>query len=98
MDSEGALVVFPGKQIRRTWHNDQWYFSVGGVISVLADSPTPRQYEGKVKDRAFKKLELSPFWRQLKLQSLDGKYCHNRLSKTPKIPVQDRPVDSLKEG
>jgi hypothetical protein len=54
MDSEGALVVFWGKQIRRTWHDNRWYFSVVDVISVLTDSPMPRQYWGKVKDRAFK--------------------------------------------
>ena len=54
MDSEDALAVFQGKQIRRTWHDNQWYFSVVDVISVLADSPTPMQYWGKVKDRAFK--------------------------------------------
>ena len=74
MDSEDALVVFQGKQIRRTWHDDQWYFSVVDVISVLTDSPLPRQYWSKVKDRAFKKLELYPIWLQLKLQSPDGKY------------------------
>ena len=73
MDSEDALVVFQGKQIRRTWHDNQWYFSVVDIISVLTDSPTPRQYWGKVKDRAFEKLELSPIWVQLKLQSPDGK-------------------------
>ena len=74
MDSEDALVVFQGKQIRRTWHDNQWYFSVVDVISVLTDSPMPRQYWSKVKDRAFKKLELYPIWVQLKLQSPDGKY------------------------
>jgi hypothetical protein len=54
MDSEDALAVFQGKQIRRTWHDNQWYFSVVDVMSVLTDSPTPRQYWGKVKDRASK--------------------------------------------
>ena len=54
MDSEDALVVFRGKQIRRTWHDNQWYFSVVDVISIMTDSPTPRQYWGNVKDRAFK--------------------------------------------
>ncbi|KAF5413430.1 MAG: hypothetical protein C5S49_08540 [Candidatus Methanogaster sp.] len=54
MDSEDVLVVFQGKQIGRTWHGNQWYFSVFDVISVLTDCPTPRQYRGNVKDRAFK--------------------------------------------
>jgi|GEM_PF-1728499 len=84
MDSEDALVVFQGKQIRRTWHDNQWYFSVVGVISILTDSPTPGQYRGSVKDRAFKKLELSPVWVQLKSQSPDGKYYRNGLRKYQK--------------
>ena len=54
MNSEDAPVVFQGKQIRRTWHDNQWYFSVVDVIPLLTGSPTPRQYGGKVKDRAFK--------------------------------------------
>ena len=54
MDSEDTLVVFQGKQIRRTWYDNQWYFSVVDVISIRTDSPTPRPYRGNVKDRAFK--------------------------------------------
>jgi DNA-damage-inducible protein D len=67
------LVVFQNKEIRRIWFNDEWYFSVVDVVGVLTDSPTPRQYWGKIKDREFNELELSPIWVQLKLQSSDGK-------------------------
>jgi hypothetical protein len=73
MDSKEALVVFEGAKIRRTWHDKQWYFSVVDVVEALTDSPTPRQYWGKIKDREFKPLELSPIWVQLKLLSSDGK-------------------------
>ena len=73
MESDKALVVFQGKKIRRTWHNKEWYFSIIDVVAALTDSPTPRQYWGKVKDREFVKLELSPIWVQLKLTSADGK-------------------------
>ncbi|MCK4825200.1 Bro-N domain-containing protein [bacterium] len=85
MDSKDALVVFQGKHIRRTWHDDQWYFSVVDVIYVLTDSPTPRQYWGKIKDRAFKQLELSPIWVQLKLQSQDGKFYRTDCANTESI-------------
>ncbi|NQU78294.1 Bro-N domain-containing protein [Candidatus Woesearchaeota archaeon] len=70
---ENRLVVFQDKNIRRTWHDDEWYFSVVDVVEVLTDSPTPRQYWGKVKNREFNSLELSPIWVQLKLPSSDGK-------------------------
>ncbi len=73
MDSKDALVVFEGTKIRRTWYDEQWYFSVVDVVQTLTDSPTPRQYWGKIKDREFKQLELSPIWVQLKLPSADGK-------------------------
>ncbi|MEK6902766.1 MAG: Bro-N domain-containing protein [archaeon] len=73
MDKENALVVFQDKQIRRVWHNEEWYFSVVDVIGALSDSPTPNQYWGKVKDREFIELQLSPIWVQLKLPSSDGK-------------------------
>lgn len=74
MDKEHALVVFEGKQIRRLWYNDEWYFSAVDIVAALTDSPTPRQYWGKVKDREFMKIELSPIWVQLKLPSADGEY------------------------
>jgi prophage antirepressor-like protein len=72
-DQENALVVFEDKKIRRIWYNKEWYFSVVDVVAALAESPTPRQYWGKVKDREFKALELSPIWVQLKLLAGDGK-------------------------
>ena len=68
-----GLVVFQDKNVRRLWHDNEWYYSVVDIIEVLTDSPTPRQYWGKVKDREFIELELSPIWVQLKLPAKDGK-------------------------
>jgi len=73
VDEGNALVVFEGKHIRRIWQDKQWYFSVVDVVQALTDSPTPRQYWGKVKEREFAQLQLSPIWVQLKLPSADGK-------------------------
>jgi len=69
-----SLIVFQDKKIRRTWYNEEWHFSVVDVVAVLTDSPTPRQYWGKVKDREFIDLKLSPIWVQLKLPAADGKF------------------------
>ncbi len=75
MTNENAIApaLFEGQQIRRIWHKNQWCFSVVDVVGVLSESPTPNQYWGKVKDREFTILQLSPIWVQLKLPSSDGK-------------------------
>jgi len=73
MNEDNSLAIFQDKKIRRIWHDDKWFFSVVDVVEVLTDSPTPRQYWGKVKDREFIALELSPIWVQLKLIAEDGK-------------------------
>ena len=67
------IVVFQSKKIRRVWHEEEWYFSVVDIVGALTQSPYPRKYWGKVKDREFKKLELSPIWGRLKLPAPDGK-------------------------
>ncbi|MFZ3060463.1 MAG: Bro-N domain-containing protein [Candidatus Methanoperedens sp.] len=71
MDSKDALVVFEGTKIRRTWHDEQWYFSVVDIIQVLTDSGSPRQYWGVLKSR---ETQLLTICLQLKLPSSDGKY------------------------
>jgi hypothetical protein len=75
MDSKEALVVFEGTKIRRTWHDDQWYFSVVDVVRVLTDSADPKDYWYRLKKREMESsgIELSTFCRQLKLPSADGK-------------------------
>jgi len=75
MDSENALVVFQGKNIRRIWHNNEWYFSVVDVVEVLTDSADAKDYWYRLKKRELESsgIELSTICRQLKLKSSDGK-------------------------
>ena len=76
MSEETQIKLFEDNKIRSVWNEEeqQWYFSVVDVVEVLTESPTPRQYWGKIKDREFLKLQLSPIWVQLKMQSSDGKF------------------------
>ncbi len=73
-DEINKLVVFEGKNIRRIWHNNEWYFSVIDVVEVLTDSANPRNYWHMLKKRELESgVELSTICVQLKLLSTDGK-------------------------
>jgi len=74
MEPDNALVVFQGKQIRRIWYDEQWYFSVVDVVEVLADSSRPRKYWSDLKKKLTEEgFEMSDKIGQLKLPSPDGK-------------------------
>ena len=69
------IKLFQDKKIRSSWNEveEQWYFSVVDVVEALTDSPNPRQYWRKMKDRDLSEFQSYPFWVQLKLTSADGK-------------------------
>lgn len=51
METNNAIAVFQGKNIRRTWHNNEWWFSILDIISILTDSADPKQYVKKMRSR-----------------------------------------------
>ena len=69
------IALFEGKKIRKTFHDDEWWFSVVDVIEALTDSQNPRDYWFKMKIRVTTEdgIELSTICRQLKLEASDGK-------------------------
>ena len=72
---QNKLVVFQNKNIRRIWHDDEWYFSVIDVVEVLTDSNNPRNYWSMLKKRELKAgIELYTNCVQLKLEAPDGKF------------------------
>ena len=60
MDSH--LVVFKDQQIRRTLHNDEWWFVVEDVVLALIESNDPKQYIQRMKQRD---PELGKGWVQI---------------------------------
>ncbi|RLG14516.1 MAG: phage antirepressor protein [Candidatus Nanohalarchaeota archaeon] len=75
MDSNKALVVFEDKKIRRTYHNEEWYFSVIDIVAVLTDSSRSRKYWSDLKKKLIDEgFELSDKIGQLKLPAADGKF------------------------
>ncbi|MBI2575085.1 Bro-N domain-containing protein [Candidatus Woesearchaeota archaeon] len=73
-DSDKALVVFQGKKIRRTWFNDEWWFSVVDIIGALTQTDRARKYWSDLKTRLQDEgFEVSEKIGQLKLMAEDGK-------------------------
>ena len=68
------LALFEEKQIRKTWNDSKWYFSIEDVVYALTDSKDPKQYVNKLRKRD---EELSKGWVQivhtLKMDTKGGK-------------------------
>ncbi len=61
-ESENHIAVFQEAAIRRTWHNEEWWFCIVDVVGVLTDSVQP---EGYVKDLRRRDPELAKGWGQI---------------------------------
>ena len=81
---QSKLIVFQNKNIRRIWHENEWFYAVVDIIEVLTESSKPRDYWYRIKKRASEdeKMELSTICRQLKIQSKDGKKYNTDCSNT----------------
>ena len=75
---DNNLTPFEGKEIRKVWHDEQWFFSIIDVIEVLTDSTSPRTYWAKLKAKEQATSgQTFPFSERLKLLASDGR---NRLT------------------
>lgn len=72
--SKNHIAIFQERAIRRTWHNNEWWFSVSDVCAVLTNSPDAGAYWRKLKQRlAAEGSEVVTFCHGLKLTAPDGK-------------------------
>ena len=83
-NQQNKLIVFQNKNIRRIWHEKEWFYAVVDIVEILTESTKPRDYWYRVKNRASEdeKMELSTICRQLKIQSKDGKKYNTDCSNT----------------
>ena len=51
INKKNKLIIFQNKQIRRVWHNKEWFYSVVNIIEVLTDSTNPTDYLKKIRKR-----------------------------------------------
>ena len=74
MEENNKIIVFQEKEIRRIWHNEEWWFSVVDVIEVLTESSQPARYWSDLKKRSVKDSNQSfAFCERLNLPRPDGK-------------------------
>lgn len=68
------IAIFRKKEIRKTLHNDEWWFSVVDVCGALTDSVDAGAYWRKLKQRLKEESsEVVTFCHDLKLVAADGK-------------------------
>jgi len=89
MENSDSIKLFESKKVRTHWDiiEEQWYFSVIDVISVLTDSSNPRDYWFKMKIRIKMEdgIELSTICRQFKLRAPDGKMRETDCANTQQL-------------
>jgi DNA-damage-inducible protein D len=62
MDKNTQIALFKGRTIRRTLHQNEWWFVIVDVVSALTDSVQP---DGYVKDMRRRDAELDKGWGQI---------------------------------
>ena len=69
------IAVFKGKQIRKTIHNNEWWFSIIDIVAALTGNARPRKYWNDLKKKLIKEGydQVSEKIGQLKMESPDGK-------------------------
>lgn len=75
-NNDKGLVIFKGKNIRRTECNGEWYFSIIDIIEALTDTNNARRYWSDLKRKLSEDEGFSQLYEkivQLKLVSSDGK-------------------------
>ena len=62
IETINKIAIFKGLEIRKTLHNDEWWFVVSDIIQILIDSKNIKDYIKKMKKRD---EELSKGWGQI---------------------------------
>ena len=74
MPDPGRIVLFQEQAIRRSWHRNEWWFSVVDVCAVLTGSVAAGAYWRKLKQRLVAEAgQAVTFCHGLKLTASDGR-------------------------
>ena len=94
MDSqEKKLVVFQNKNIRRIWHDEEWFYSVVDIVEVLSESKNPTDYLKKMRKRDNElKIYIGTNCPHVEMQTTSGK---NRKTLACNMKVIFRLIQSI---
>jgi len=71
---QNKLALFQEKEIRRVWHEGEWWFAISDIVQALTDSKDVRQYIKRMRSRD---QELHRNWgticTPLEMEAKDGK-------------------------
>lgn len=74
--AEDRIVIFQEQAIRRTWHENEWWFSVIDVVGILSETAIPKRYWSDLKRKLAQEAgSEQPYEKivRLKLTAPDGK-------------------------
>ena len=46
---DAKITLFEKREVRRVWHENQWWFAITDVIAILIDNERPRKYWNDLK-------------------------------------------------
>lgn len=85
-DMKNKIALFEEKEIRRTWQDEKWYFSVEDIVYALTDSRDPKQYIKKMRTRDEElKLNWGTICTMVKMIAKDGKKRQLQMADTEGI-------------
>ncbi len=82
---ETKIALFKGKKVRKTIHNNEWWFSVIDVVEILTGSVNPRRYWSDLKRKLLDEegyYELYDNIVQLKMLAHDDKMRETDIANT----------------
>ena len=44
IEQQNKIVLFQSRKIRRSWHSDEWYFSLIDIVGALKNNSNPTDY------------------------------------------------------
>ena len=74
--AEDRIVIFQEQAIRRTWHANEWWFSVIDVVGILSETAIPKRYWSDLKRKLAQEAGSGQPYEnivRLKLTAPDGK-------------------------